>query len=200
MPTKQVLARRIRETRLKRKMTLKQVEQLSGFSSTHISEIERGRTSPTIAALSQIAQALGKDPCYFIEEQEMEDVALSVSDPELCAKVVRGPLEIQSLSAGVLTSRLRFYRLRIRSPFKGRLDEIGAGDVCFYMLGGTLQVWRGAEAFRLGAGSSLHAQFAQPPGLEVTGGAAEVFISVDPAGLPADSGTSAPPRPVGERR
>lgn len=76
MLTKQALAKRIREARHRRKMTLKQVEKLSGFSSTHISEIERGRTSPTIAALTKIAEALSKDPCFFIEDRELEEVCV----------------------------------------------------------------------------------------------------------------------------
>jgi transcriptional regulator with XRE-family HTH domain len=184
MPTKQALARRLRETRRKCQMTLKQVEELSGFSSTHISEIERGRTSPTIAALTRIAYALSKDPCYFIEEQEMEDVALSASDPGLRASSARGPLEVESLSAGVLASRLRFYRLQIHAPFSGRGTEIGTGDICFYVLSGELIVRRGAESFTLAAGASLHAHFSQPPEIEAAAGGVELFISVDPAGRP----------------
>ena len=40
------LGRRIRKCRLDSRMTLKAVEQASGLSATHLSEIERGRTSP----------------------------------------------------------------------------------------------------------------------------------------------------------
>jgi type IV pilus assembly protein PilB len=58
----------------KLEMTLKNVETLSGLSSTHISEIERGMTSPTIGALIRIAHALKKDPSYFIEERKLIEV------------------------------------------------------------------------------------------------------------------------------
>jgi transcriptional regulator with XRE-family HTH domain len=39
------------------------------MSATHISEIERGKTSPTIGALQRIAAALEERPAHFVEEQ-----------------------------------------------------------------------------------------------------------------------------------
>ena len=56
-------------------MTLKNVEAKASISATHISEIERGKTSPTIGALLRIADALEKDPAYFIEADELDDVS-----------------------------------------------------------------------------------------------------------------------------
>ena len=69
------LGRRIRKCRLDSRMTLKAVEQASGLSATHLSEIERGRTSPTIGALVRIARALNRDASYFIEREERNAVA-----------------------------------------------------------------------------------------------------------------------------
>ena len=69
------LGRRIRKLRLERRMTLKQVEHSCGLSATHLSEIERGRTSPTIGALVRIARALEKDASFFIESEEREEIA-----------------------------------------------------------------------------------------------------------------------------
>ena len=74
------LGRRIRNLRLQQRMTLKQVEESSGLSATHLSEIERGRTSPTIGALVRIARALQKDTSYFIEAEERAEVAFVPSE------------------------------------------------------------------------------------------------------------------------
>jgi transcriptional regulator with XRE-family HTH domain len=60
--------------RSERRLTLKQVESASGLSATHLSEIERGRTSPTIGALLRIARALEKDVSYFIEHEDIYHV------------------------------------------------------------------------------------------------------------------------------
>jgi transcriptional regulator with XRE-family HTH domain len=69
------IGRRIKKVREANYMTLKKVEAKAGISATHISEIERGKTSPTINALIRIAKALEKDPAYFIEERELQDVS-----------------------------------------------------------------------------------------------------------------------------
>ena len=51
------VGRRIKQYRQKYNLTLKEIEARVNVSATHVSEIERGKTSPTIGALSRIAQA-----------------------------------------------------------------------------------------------------------------------------------------------
>ena len=51
MMSKTDLGRRIRAIRKQRRLTLKELEQISEFSATHISEIERGKTSPTTSEI-----------------------------------------------------------------------------------------------------------------------------------------------------
>ncbi len=75
MISKEEIGRRIKKMREEQHLTLKNVEAKAGISATHISEIERGKTSPTIGALIRIADALGKDPAYFIEDEELRDVS-----------------------------------------------------------------------------------------------------------------------------
>ena len=57
------LGRRVRALRLQRGMTLKQVESLCGLSATHLSEVERGRTSPTLGALTRTIVQATKNLC-----------------------------------------------------------------------------------------------------------------------------------------
>ena len=75
MISKEEIGRRIKRVREEQHLTLKNVEAKAGISATHISEIERGKTSPTIGALIRIADALSKDPAYFIEEEELSDTS-----------------------------------------------------------------------------------------------------------------------------
>ena len=76
MPSKEEVGQRLKLARFRRDMTLKEVAQRSGMSATHISEIERGKTSPTIGALQKIANALDERPAHFVEEHEIADVCL----------------------------------------------------------------------------------------------------------------------------
>jgi len=65
MPEKAELGKRIKKIRESKHLTLKNIEAAASISATHISEIERGKTSPTLARLVRISRALGKDPAYF---------------------------------------------------------------------------------------------------------------------------------------
>ncbi|MBD3236181.1 MAG: cupin domain-containing protein [Candidatus Eisenbacteria bacterium] len=57
--TAQVLGRRVRRVRQEQGLTLREIESRSGVSATHISEVERGKTSPTVGVLERIGEALG---------------------------------------------------------------------------------------------------------------------------------------------
>ena len=69
MPTTKELGERIKRRRLARNLTLKQVGEKAKVSATHLSEIERGKTSPTVGALMRIAHALGEAPARLVEEE-----------------------------------------------------------------------------------------------------------------------------------
>lgn len=61
------LGKRIKQERLKKGLTLKEIESKVGISATHVSEIERGRTSPTVGALSKIALALDTKMALLVD-------------------------------------------------------------------------------------------------------------------------------------
>lgn len=109
------LGRRIHGLRVERQLTLKQVEEASGLSATHLSEIERGRTSPTIGALTRIARALGRDASYFIETEELSDVA-HLPHGRLAGFMTAGGTRVEPLTPGVPGSRLFAYRLSLGAP------------------------------------------------------------------------------------
>ena len=74
------------------------------MSATHISEVERGKTSPTIGALQRIADALGEKASYFVEEDELPRVVLTRSGDRctyFTADADGVPLRVEALSSGV---------------------------------------------------------------------------------------------------
>jgi transcriptional regulator with XRE-family HTH domain len=76
VPTTEEVGQRLKAVRKEMEMTLKEVAEASGMSPTHISEIERGKTSPTVGALRKIASALGKDTAYFVEDEPLPRVSV----------------------------------------------------------------------------------------------------------------------------
>ena len=109
------LGRRMRKLRLEQRMTLKRLQEASTLSATHLSEIERGRTSPTIGALIRIARALGREPSYFIEHEERTDVA-HVGHGQGTQSRLSAGITAEVLSPGIPGSEISAYRLRFDSP------------------------------------------------------------------------------------
>lgn len=52
---------KIKEWRLKRKLTQEELSKLSGISASYIGDLERGEKEPTISVLCRIAEALKVD-------------------------------------------------------------------------------------------------------------------------------------------
>ena len=113
MPTKAELGRKLRVARFERNLTLKEVAARCGMSATHISEVERGKTSPTIGALQRISAALGEKTSYFVQEDELPRVKLTRAADrcEFFASDARGvPLKVEILSGGIPGGFMQVFR------------------------------------------------------------------------------------------
>lgn len=71
------IGKKIKELRLKRNLTLKQVAKETGFSTALISQIENNNISPPIATLAKLSQFFNVKMGYFFEE-ETEPVKFAV--------------------------------------------------------------------------------------------------------------------------
>lgn len=179
------LGRRIRKLRSERRMTLKQVEHVSGLSATHLSEIERGRTSPTIGALTRIARALEKDVAYFVENEERADVAHHLRENVAGREAAKG-VTVEALSPGIPGSALFSYRVRIEAAAGAELalpaQELPA-DAVVHVSSGRVVARVGSSEHELKAGDTLQASLAQGHSLRAGGGDAAEFYLVSTRSL-----------------
>jgi transcriptional regulator with XRE-family HTH domain len=65
---KDLVARRIRELRLKRGMTQSELGERIGSAKPHISELENGKTSPGVGLLAKLAAALQVEPSDLLRD------------------------------------------------------------------------------------------------------------------------------------
>ena len=66
-PDMKVFQRRMTETRKARRMTLQEVADASGFTKSHVWELERGSSrNPTVRAVWSLAHALGVTPSWLL--------------------------------------------------------------------------------------------------------------------------------------
>lgn len=116
MPTKAELGHRLRVARFERNLTLKEVAARCGMSATHISEVERGKTSPTIGALQRIAAALGEKASYFVQENNLPRVRLTrLADrcEYFTADSEGVPLRLEVVSSGIPGGYAQVFRQRL---------------------------------------------------------------------------------------
>ncbi len=173
------LGRRIRKLRLDRRMTLKQVEVACGLSATHLSEIERGRTSPTIGALVRIARSLEKDASYFIEQEERPEIAHLLREQDVT--FAPGPgVTAEALSPGIPGSGMSCYRLHLTAGNDAGLTLASQdlpGEAIYYVRSGDVTAAIGDSELALSAGDAVQATLAHPHHVRASGtGDAEIYL------------------------
>jgi transcriptional regulator with XRE-family HTH domain len=115
MLDKSKLGKRIKKVRESKHLTLKNIEASAGISATHISEIERGKTSPTLGALIRISKALGKDPAYFIEDEDLGDTSLITVENRIQESLANGAGTIERLTSSIPGGRLQGCIIRLNA-------------------------------------------------------------------------------------
>lgn len=173
------LGRRIRQLRIERRMTLKQVETMCGLSATHLSEIERGRTSPTIGALIRIARSLGKPPAFFIEREELADVA-RVHNDERRSWTASPGVTAQALSPGIPGSELYTYLLVFRgTPSEWKLAATSIpGYAVYYVARGQVEARLGDLTVPLSEGDAIQGVSDIPHRLKKASGESAEVVAV----------------------
>jgi transcriptional regulator with XRE-family HTH domain len=76
------LGEKIRELRLKRRRTLREVAEATGLSIPLLSQVENNAVSPPVATLLRVAKALEVGISYFFREEESRERAVVVRKHE----------------------------------------------------------------------------------------------------------------------
>jgi len=163
MPSKEELGARIKRYRLEKNYTLKDVEVKAGVSATHVSEIERGMTSPTVGALKKIARALGTEPAYFLEENAYPQISVvrkadrrHLVFSEWGAKIVR-------LSKGVRDGEISFLEVELEPGVAQPPEPVAhTGESLVTIMKGVVEVTVASSRHLLKEGDSLHFDASHP--------------------------------------
>lgn len=65
------LGRKIRDLRLRRGLTVQQLAEATGLSKGFVSQVENGRTSPSLATLYDLAKSLETSVAYLVVEEDL---------------------------------------------------------------------------------------------------------------------------------
>ncbi len=157
MIKKEEIGRRIKKIREQQHFTLKNVEAKAGISATHISEIERGKTSPTIGALIRIADALGKDPAYFIEDEELNDVSFIALEDRETRELDRAAGKIELLTNSIPSGKINSHLITLAPGSAGEIDmHAHDADEAVLVLSGEVRFRIDEKEYTLGEGDSIY--------------------------------------------
>ena len=151
------LGKRIKQLRLSQGFTLKDIESRVGVSATHVSEIERGKTSPTVGALAKIAAALRVNPSFLVDLPIGDDVSATHVDDRLRLVGARNGATWEILTAERPDAELSLFMLELSPDMKHPLEQLPrAGDKFLHVVEGVLQIDLDEETTVLRKGDSIH--------------------------------------------
>ena len=164
------LGRRIKQERLRRGLTLKDIEAKVGISATHLSEVERGKSSPTVGVLEKIARALGTRSALLIDAASGLPASHTSPGHRRVVTDAEGMIRTESLSNSFPGSEvsilLKTYPAGAGNASHPRGHE---GEEFLHVLEGTLRVVVGEEEYVLAQGDSLHFKSTRPHAYESLG-------------------------------
>ncbi|BAT71461.1 XRE family transcriptional regulator [Thermosulfidibacter takaii ABI70S6] len=154
------LGGKIRDLRLKRGYTLRDVSQLTGFSTALLSQIENNVVSPPISTLWKIAEALGVKIGYFFQETPQESVDYTVVKKGKGKPTARREtypnLTFYSLAFGKVSRKMDPYIVVFDRDEKGSNPVSHEGEEFIYVLEGNLKLHLGDKVIELEEGDSVY--------------------------------------------
>lgn len=148
------LGERLRRLRFERGLTLKQVEEKADVSATHLSEIERGKTSPTVGALVRIARALGDDAARLVDDDARARVSLVRRD-QRSSFVERGAT-FERLSLPLVTEDMSLFEVELSGGREGARVPAGAREAFVLVLRGAVELVSDSQRLTLKEGDACH--------------------------------------------
>lgn len=150
------LGHRIKMLRVSRGLTLKDLEARGGISATHVSEIERGKASPTVGALGRIAQALGLRPATLVEPMSQPDFCVTRADSRREIGVRWGLAQLEPLTEPASCAGLGAHLVTLPIGREPSLVHRHEGEEWVTVLSGVAEIRIGDQAMVLREGDSLH--------------------------------------------
>lgn len=169
------IGKKIRQLRLRKKLTQQQIADQCDISKSLLSKIENGQTSSAIATLSKISKALEVPLSWLLEDEEEKDLVLLRED-ERQAKVDD---EHMGYSYELLANRSRYTGVEPTivhvTPKKYNVRKEAythSHDEFIYILEGTIELSYDGEKYTMQAGDTAYFKGTKP----------HIFIPVDDDG------------------
>lgn len=148
--------KKVKNLRLEKGLTLKELSEETGLSLSFLSQIERGASSLSITSLKKVADALGVSMIYFFaEEEEQDNYFLGKKDHRLFK--MAGGEQLYARLAGTFHDRKLEPIKVVLPPFmKEEYSYSHPGEEFYYILQGEVIFYLNGVSYHLVAGDTIH--------------------------------------------
>ena len=155
------IGERIKALRQEQELTLAQLAEKSNLSASHLSQVERDKSTPSLMTLASIAQALEinlRD--LFESEGDQIYIARAADGPEVASDT--SPMMSLQLTSPNSSRRLEVDQLTLHPEAPCLEFEPYPGEVLGFVLDGSLDLIIDDDQIALKAGDSIHYDANQP--------------------------------------
>jgi len=174
----------VKNLRIKRVMTLKDLSDMTGLSKANLSQIENNLVTPPIATLLKISSALGVSIGQFFQSSEQESNIVVVRKSDRYG-VTKGP---HITHVGYQYEPLAYPRIdKNMEPFIVHMEERGASDIVYnnhrgeeflFVLEGILEFRCDDSLVTLNEGDSIYFDSSLQHGYRGIGGSARTLVVI----------------------
>ncbi|MFK8030200.1 MAG: helix-turn-helix domain-containing protein [Gammaproteobacteria bacterium] len=135
-------------------LTLQELADKSELSAAFLSQAERGKATPSIVSLINIAAALETDIHYFITPPAPTSLVRRADEPEYVG--IDSPVTYRRLDAEIRNQKMSALHMELPPGIELPTVHRSEGEDFFYVLEGEVEQAIGDELFVLKAGDSTH--------------------------------------------
>lgn len=152
---------KIKQLRLQKELTLKQVSEKTGLSIGFLSQVERSKSSATLQSISKISEALNVSRSYFFDDEE--DLTKNDSVEENSFKFHNTTFVYQGLSGDIKDPRFEPMLVVLLPTSEKVTASTHHGQEFVYVLEGELTVLIGDNKKTVSEGGSFHIDSSTTP-------------------------------------
>ncbi len=136
------------------KLTLQELAERAELSPAFISQAERGKATPSIVSLVNLARALETDIHYFLTPPPAASLVHRGDDPVYLE--LNSPVTYARIDSDIRNQQMNALLMEIPAGISLPVVHREVGEDFFYVLEGTVDTTIGEKEFTLGAGDSVH--------------------------------------------
>ena len=153
-PVERSIGRLLKARRLELKLTLQEVAERSELSAAFLSQAERGKATPSIISLINIARALETDIHYFITPPAPTSLVRRADQPQYID--IDSPIRYRRLDSEIRNQQMNALIMEIPPGTVLPVVHREVGEDFFYVLEGEVEQRIGDKMFTLKQGDSAH--------------------------------------------